>query len=64
PERQGGALTLAIVKADTIARASNLIGVYGSAALPEDVHLSDSSDAFNTYFVNRYAGHHMNEFLA
>ncbi|KAJ7101001.1 hypothetical protein C8R43DRAFT_1141269 [Mycena crocata] len=63
-ERQRGVPTLAIIKLDTIARASHLIGVYGTAALPEDFHFSDSLDAFNTYFVNRYADHHMHEFLS
>jgi hypothetical protein len=32
-------------------------------ALPEDFDFSDSLDAFNTYFVNPYADHHMHEFL-
>ncbi|KAJ6626339.1 hypothetical protein B0H10DRAFT_1941900 [Mycena sp. CBHHK59/15] len=63
PERQGGGLTLAIINLDAIARASHLIGVYGTAGLPENFHFSDSLDAFNTYFVNPYADHHMHEFL-
>ncbi|KAJ6579813.1 hypothetical protein B0H10DRAFT_2341961 [Mycena sp. CBHHK59/15] len=64
PERERGALTLAIVPLDSIARASHLIGVYGTAALPEDFHFSSSLDAFDTYFLNPYADHHMHEFLA
>ncbi|KAJ7093512.1 hypothetical protein C8R44DRAFT_989924 [Mycena epipterygia] len=56
--------TLAIIPVDSIARAAHLVGVYGTAALPEDFHFSDSLDAFNTYFVNPYADHHMYEFLA
>jgi hypothetical protein len=62
-ERQRGVPTLAIINVDTIARASHLIGVYGVNPLPEDFHFSDSLDAFNTYFVNPYADHHMHEFL-
>ncbi|KAJ7802465.1 hypothetical protein B0H14DRAFT_2385472, partial [Mycena olivaceomarginata] len=45
-------------------RGAHLIGVYGTAALPEDFHFSDSLDAFNIYFVNPYADHHMHEFLS
>ncbi|KAJ7798569.1 hypothetical protein B0H14DRAFT_3092899 [Mycena olivaceomarginata] len=56
--------TLAIIPVDSIARGAHLIGVYGTAALPEDFHFSDSLDAFNTYFVNPYADHHMHEFLS
>ncbi|KAJ7183927.1 hypothetical protein C8R46DRAFT_1159216 [Mycena filopes] len=56
--------TLAIIPVDSIARGAHLIGVYGRAALPEDFHFSDSLDAFNTYFVNPYADHHMYELLA
>ncbi|KAJ7234268.1 hypothetical protein C8J57DRAFT_1453129 [Mycena rebaudengoi] len=63
PERERGALTMAVIPVDSIARAAHLIGVYGMAALPEDFHFSESLDAFDTYFVNRYADHHMHEFL-
>ncbi|KAF7359961.1 hypothetical protein MVEN_00723000 [Mycena venus] len=63
-ERQRGIPTMAIIPIDAIARAAHLIPVYGTAALPEDFHFSDSLDAFNTYFVNWYADHHMHEFLS
>ncbi|KAF8175511.1 hypothetical protein K438DRAFT_1771121 [Mycena galopus ATCC 62051] len=55
---------LVIIPVDSIAQGAHLIGVYGTAALPEDFHFSDSLDAFNTYFVNPYADHHMHEFLS
>ncbi|KAJ6611651.1 hypothetical protein B0H10DRAFT_2177573 [Mycena sp. CBHHK59/15] len=63
PEYLGGAPSLQVINVDTIARASHLIGVYGTAELPEDFHFSDSLDAFNTYFVNPYVDHHMHELL-
>ncbi|KAJ7429538.1 hypothetical protein B0H11DRAFT_2405483 [Mycena galericulata] len=62
PERYRGVLTMAIVNLDAIARGAHLIGVYGTAALPENFHFSDSLDAFDTYFLNSYADHHMHEF--
>ncbi|KAJ7482439.1 hypothetical protein FB451DRAFT_1170305 [Mycena latifolia] len=63
-ERQRGVPTVAIIPVDSIAWAAHLSPVYGTAALPEDFHFSDSLDAFNTYFVNPYADHHMHEFLS
>ncbi|KAJ7246765.1 hypothetical protein C8J57DRAFT_1674990 [Mycena rebaudengoi] len=53
PERQRGVLTSAIIPLDSIARA----------VLPEEFHFSNSLDAFDTFFVNPYADHHMHEFL-
>ncbi|KAJ6620508.1 hypothetical protein B0H10DRAFT_1946053 [Mycena sp. CBHHK59/15] len=44
-------------------KGTHLIGVYGTAALLEDFHYSDTLDAFNTYFISPYADHHMHEFL-
>ncbi|KAJ7784883.1 hypothetical protein DFH07DRAFT_1054423 [Mycena maculata] len=55
--------SLAIVRVESMARAAHLIGLYGTAALPEDFHFSNALDAFNRYFVNPYADHHMYEFL-
>ncbi|KAF7372792.1 hypothetical protein MSAN_00485000 [Mycena sanguinolenta] len=63
-ERERGIPTVAIIPVGSIARAAHLIGVYGTRALPEDFHFSDSLNAFNTYFLNRYADHHMHEFLS
>ncbi|KAJ7671758.1 hypothetical protein B0H17DRAFT_1162102 [Mycena rosella] len=62
-ERKNGVPVAAIINLDAIARASHLISVYGTAALPEDFHFSDSLNAFNTYFVNPHPDHHMHKFL-
>ncbi|KAJ7833381.1 hypothetical protein B0H13DRAFT_2240376 [Mycena leptocephala] len=64
PEFVAGLPALEVIEVDAIARGCHLIGVYGASALPEDFHFSSSLDAFNTYFVNQYADHHMQEFLA
>ncbi|KAJ7016290.1 hypothetical protein C8F04DRAFT_1215764 [Mycena alexandri] len=63
PEYIGAHPSLQVISVDAIARGGHLIGVYGASALPEDFHFSDSLDAFNTYFVNHYADHHMHELL-
>ncbi|KAF8210946.1 hypothetical protein K438DRAFT_1752696 [Mycena galopus ATCC 62051] len=63
PEYVGGVPSLQVVNVDAIVRAGHLIGVYGTAELPEDFNFTDSLDAFNTYFVNHYADHHMHELL-
>ncbi|KAH7906149.1 hypothetical protein BJ138DRAFT_1016682 [Hygrophoropsis aurantiaca] len=59
-----GRRSLAVVHLDSIARAAHLLPVYGSAFLPEDLHFSQSLDAFRAFYVNRYSDHHMHEFLA
>ncbi|KAJ7921877.1 hypothetical protein B0H13DRAFT_2230534 [Mycena leptocephala] len=64
PEFVAGLPALEVIEVDAIARGCHLIGVYGASALPEDFHFSSSLDEFNTYFVNQYADHHMQEFLA
>ena len=54
---------LAVVHLDCIARAAHLIGVYGSAFLPEDFDFTFALDAFQSFYINTYADHHMHEFL-
>ncbi|KAJ7769648.1 hypothetical protein DFH07DRAFT_866732 [Mycena maculata] len=63
PELECREPSLGIVRVESMARAAHLIGLYGTAALPEDFHFSNALDAFNRYFVNLYADHHMYEFL-
>ncbi|KIJ64676.1 hypothetical protein HYDPIDRAFT_89545 [Hydnomerulius pinastri MD-312] len=59
-----GRRSLAVVHLDSIARAAHLLPVYGPSVLPEDLHFSQSLDAFRAFYVSRYADHHMHEFLA
>ncbi|KAF5379427.1 hypothetical protein D9615_006625 [Tricholomella constricta] len=54
--------TLEVVHIDSVARAAHLLPIYNSA-LPEDFHFSLSLDVFRAFFVNRFADHHMHEFL-
>ncbi|KAJ6610445.1 hypothetical protein B0H10DRAFT_2166043 [Mycena sp. CBHHK59/15] len=63
PEVEWREPCLGIVKIDYIACAAHLIGVYGFTALPEDFHFSSSLDAFDRYFVNPYADHHIYIYL-
>ncbi|KAF7354560.1 hypothetical protein MSAN_01369100 [Mycena sanguinolenta] len=63
PEITAGSPSLEIINIKAITRACHLIGVYGTAPLPEDFNYAQSLDAFNTYFVNKYADHHMFELL-
>jgi hypothetical protein len=48
---------------DTIYRAAHLLPVFGDGALPVDFHFAHSLDAFNSYYVNKYADHHANEIV-
>jgi hypothetical protein len=48
----------AVISVKSILRGVHLIGVYGAAFLPVTFHFSDSLNAFNAYYVNRYIDHH------
>ncbi|KAJ7100542.1 hypothetical protein C8R44DRAFT_747577 [Mycena epipterygia] len=64
PEFHGnGQKCLAVVPLNYIARGAHLLPVDGSSLLPEDFHFSYSLDVFRAFFVNRYADHHIHEFL-
>jgi hypothetical protein len=49
---------LAVIHIDTILRAAHLIGVCGEHFLPRDFSFNDSLDAFNSFYVNKFADHH------
>ncbi|KAF7329470.1 hypothetical protein MKEN_00209400 [Mycena kentingensis (nom. inval.)] len=58
--------SLAIVHIDALLRGLHLIGVAGREFLPpdmKDLHFSDSLDAFEAFYVNKYADHHSHEIL-
>jgi hypothetical protein len=58
-----GHRTLSIIHLDCVARAAHLLPVYGSSFIPDNFHFSDSLDAFQAYFVNRYIDHHSHDFI-
>ncbi|KAH9992964.1 hypothetical protein BJV74DRAFT_795662 [Russula compacta] len=49
---RNGRRTLAIIHLDCVARAAHLLPIYGSSFIPEDLHFSNSLDAFRAFFVN------------
>jgi hypothetical protein len=51
----------AIIHLDCIVRAAHLIPAYGKDFLPPRFHFSRSLDSFLSYYVNKYADHHMFE---
>ena len=56
-----GQRVTAIVHLDTAIRGAHLIPVYGPTSIPNDLHFSETLCAFRTYYVNKYADHHMHE---
>lgn len=56
-----GSRTMSVVLLDSILRAAHLIGVAGEHLLPRNFPFSESLDAFNTFYVNKYADHHAHE---
>ncbi|KAG1844111.1 hypothetical protein C8R48DRAFT_750903 [Suillus tomentosus] len=48
----------AIIHIDTIYRAAHLIPLYGTEFLSQELKFYHSYDAFQAYYVNKYADHH------
>ncbi|KAF8431063.1 hypothetical protein L210DRAFT_3614552 [Boletus edulis BED1] len=48
----------AIIHIDSIYRAAHLIPVYGTRPIPLEIKPHHSYDAFNSFYVNKYADHH------
>ncbi|KAF9237764.1 hypothetical protein BU15DRAFT_88600 [Melanogaster broomeanus] len=48
----------AIIHIDSIFRAAHLIPVYGRQFVSQDLRHQDSYNAFQAYYVNKYADHH------
>lgn len=55
---------LSVVHLDCIPRAAHLLPNYGSSFILESLQFHQSLDAFQSYYVNTYADHHMHEFIS
>ena len=51
----------AVIHLDCILCGAHLIGNYGRCFLPKDFSYHDSLDAFDSYYVNKYADHQSHE---
>ncbi|KAF7333067.1 hypothetical protein MVEN_02371300 [Mycena venus] len=57
-----GERAMAVVHIDSLLRGAHLIGVAGKEFVPvADSDFSDSLDAFQAFYVNKYADHHAHE---
>ncbi|KAI0629622.1 hypothetical protein C8Q77DRAFT_1220285 [Trametes polyzona] len=62
PEVDGhGVDVMSVIHLDCMLRAAHLIGVAGDAPIPAILKHTDSLDAFNAFYVNKYADHHAHE---
>jgi hypothetical protein len=48
---------ITVVHLDCILRGAHLMPIYGNAFLPCDFHFSDTLNAFQAYFVNKFINH-------
>ncbi|KAJ6461522.1 hypothetical protein C8R47DRAFT_921810, partial [Mycena vitilis] len=62
PESAAGTPAMEVIDVDAIARACHLQPFAQMSRRPVGIRTGNSLDAFNTYFVNQYADHHMYEF--
>ncbi|KIK13000.1 hypothetical protein PISMIDRAFT_119791, partial [Pisolithus microcarpus 441] len=54
---------LAVIHLDSIFRAAHLIPIYGRDFVPREIAPYHSYDAFNGYYVNKFADHHAFEIV-
>lgn len=58
PSHVDGVPEYAVIHIDSIFRAAHLIPVYGTEFVPQGLKFYHSYDAFQAYYVNKYADHH------
>ncbi|KAH9886281.1 hypothetical protein C8Q73DRAFT_658720 [Cubamyces lactineus] len=56
-----GLPVMSVISLDCVLRAAHLIGVAGTGPIPPTLRHTDSLDAFNAFYVNKYADHHAHE---
>jgi len=52
---------MAVIHLDCILRGAHLIGMAGKEFLPQHFSFHDTFDAFQAFYINKYADHHSNE---
>ena len=52
---------LSVIHLDSIVRGIQLLPVFGSRPFPYGLHHSQTLDAFDAYYVNKYVDYHANE---
>ena len=63
PEIRDGVQSTAIVHVDCIVHAIHLVGVYLDTTIPADLPFYYALDAFETFYINKYADYHSHETL-
>jgi hypothetical protein len=61
PEIRDGLQSVAIVPINSVVRAVHLIGVCQDTVIPSDLYFFHSLDAFEAFYVNKYADYHSHE---
>ncbi|KIY48260.1 hypothetical protein FISHEDRAFT_65800 [Fistulina hepatica ATCC 64428] len=55
-----GERDVSVIHVDSILRAAHLLPIFGQDFLPKHFHFTHTYDAFDMFFVNKYADHHAN----
>jgi len=64
PEIHDGVQSIGLIHVDSIMRAVHLIGVYQDTIIPSDLAFFHSLDAFEAFYINKYADYHLHETLS
>ncbi|KAK0196374.1 hypothetical protein F5146DRAFT_1099011 [Armillaria mellea] len=54
---------VSVIHLDTLLHGAHLMFFFGPKALPPKFHYSRSLDCFTTFYISRYADHHMHEII-
>ena len=52
-----------VLHLDSFLRGAHLIPIFGNNELPLDLHFTDSLNAFEQYYVNKYIDHHAHKII-
>ncbi|KAF8871508.1 hypothetical protein BD779DRAFT_1453918 [Infundibulicybe gibba] len=63
PEMKHGERVVSVLHLDTFLRGAHLLPVFGDDFLPHNFHFFYSLDAFEAYYVNKFADHHIHEII-
>jgi hypothetical protein len=58
-----GTRSASVINLDAIFRAAHLMPVFGNDAVPRYLSFTQTLDAFNSYYVNKYIDHHAFEIV-
>jgi hypothetical protein len=61
---RGGEPVMDVINIDSIVRSAHLLPVYGTSRVPERFSHFQALSAYQSFFVNHFADHHVHELIS